>query len=470
MNLLSIHLLSENLSGYAFAFLIICIVCACVFEFVNGFHDTANAVATVIYTNTLKPLQAVIWSGTWNFIGVWAGGIAVAMSIVNLLPLSDMLDQTMQESIAIILAILLSAIAWNVLTWYYGIPCSSSHTLIGSLLGAGLGFQLFNSGSGVNWGKAIDIGLSLLMSPAFGFSAVILLMFVFRAVFKNKNNKIIFQSPKGKEVPPMWIRAILVTTCTAVSFFHGSNDGQKGVWLMMIILMTFLPVHFALNSEYDKRTAVIELDNVGCILAINAENSLVSKELAASVKSIEELKTDILNLDEKDERQKFSIRKRIQKLNKTLKVILKDPDVINNFNDRRKLDKSLKTVSEYTDYAPLWVIFIIAISIGIGTMVGWKRIVVTIGEKIGKTHLTYAQGAAAEITAASTIGLSTGLGLPVSTTHVLSSGIAGSMVASNGVQNLQKGTITSIAIAWILTLPVTILLSGGLYLLFHLFI
>jgi PiT family inorganic phosphate transporter len=102
-------------------------------------------------------------------------------------------------------------------------------------------------------------------------------------------------------------------------------------------------------------------------------------------------------------------------------------------------------------------------------MIGWKRIVVTIGEKIGKTHLTYAQGAAAEIVAASTIGLSTGLGLPVSTTHVLSSGIAGSMVASNGVQNLQKVTIKSIAIAWILTLPVTIVLSGGLFLLFHIF-
>jgi len=469
MNLLSIHLLSENLEGYAFAFLVICILCACIFEFVNGFHDTANAVATVIYTNSLKPMYAVVWSGFWNFIGVWAGGIAVAMSIVNLLPLTDMLDQTMQESVAIILSVLLAAIAWNVLTWYYGIPCSSSHTLIGSLLGAGLGFQLVNEGAGVNWGKAIDIGLSLLMSPAFGFSAVILLMFIFRAIFKNKA-KVIFQPPHGKEAPPLWIRSILITTCTLVSFFHGSNDGQKGVGLMMIILMTFLPVHFALNTEFDKRTAVIELDNIGCILSSNAENSLVNKELIASVKGIEELKTDILNLDETDKKAKFSIRKRIQKLNKNLKSTLKDPDVISSFSDRRKLESSLKAVSEYTDYAPLWVIFIIAISIGFGTMIGWKRIVVTIGEKIGKTHLTYAQGAAAEIVAASTIGLSTGLGLPVSTTHVLSSGIAGSMVASNGVQNLQKGTITSIAIAWILTLPVTILLSGGLFLLFHLFI
>jgi inorganic phosphate transporter, PiT family len=467
MNFLSIQLFAENLDNYALAFLLICILCACIFEFVNGFHDTANAVATVIYTNSLKPMVAVVWSGIWNFFGVWAGGIAVAMSIVNLLPLTDMLDQTMNESIAIILSVLLAAIFWNVLTWYNGIPCSSSHTLIGSLLGAGLGFQIINSGSGVNWGKAIDIGLSLLMSPAFGFSAVILLMFIFRAIFKHKN-KIIFQPPKGKETPPLWIRSILITTCTAVSFFHGSNDGQKGVGLVMIILMTFLPVHFTLNIAYDKSIAVNELDNVACILERNKENSLVAKELEGSIIVIEELKTDILNLKEDDKKEKFSVRKRIQKLNKTIKATLKDPDVIQSFGDRKAVEGSLKKISGYTDYAPIWVILMIAISIGLGTMIGWKRIVVTIGEKIGKTHLTYAQGAAAEIIAASTIGLSTGLGLPVSTTHVLSSGIAGSMVASNGVQNLQKGTITSIAIAWLLTLPVTIFLSGGLYMLFHL--
>lgn len=466
MNFLNILLFSESLDTYALVFLIICIVAACVFEFVNGFHDTANAVATVIYTNSLKPIHAVVWSGTWNFIGVMVGGIAVAMSIVNLLPLSDMLDQSMNESIAIILSVLLAAISWNVLTWYYGIPCSSSHTLIGSLMGAGLGFQLMNGGAGVNWGKALDIGLSLLMSPAFGFSAVILLMFLFKAFIKSKK---IFESPKGKDRPPLWIRAILITTCTAVSFFHGSNDGQKGVGLVMIILMTFLPLHFALNPEFNKQVAITELTTIQAVINKNTNNSLVEKELTANIEIIESLKKDILSLDEKDKKQKFSIRKRIQKLNKNLKTWTKDPDIIQNFQERKQLSSSLSGLANYTDYAPSWVILIISLSIGLGTMIGWKRIVVTIGEKIGKTHLTYAQGAAAEIVAASTIGLSTGLGLPVSTTHVLSSGIAGSMVASNGVQNLQKGTIKSIAIAWILTLPVTIVLSGGLFLLFHLF-
>lgn len=467
MSLLNILLFSESLETYALIFLIICIVCACIFEFVNGFHDTANAVATVIYTNSLKPIQAVVWSGIWNFIGVMVGGIAVAMSIVNLLPLSDMLDQTMNESIAIILSVLLSAIAWNVYTWYYGIPCSSSHTLIGALLGAGLGFQFVNGGAGVNWGKALDIGLSLLMSPAFGFSAVILLMFLFKIFIKSKK---IFEPPHGKDKPPFWIRAVLITTCTTVSFFHGSNDGQKGVGLVMIILMTFLPIHFALNPDYDKNIALTELNAIQAIMNRNSSNSLVQKELKANIEIIESLKKDLVKLDNQDKKQKFSVRKRIQKLNKNLKTWTKDPDIVQDFSDRRNLSQSLKKIADYTDYAPSWVVLLISLSIGLGTMIGWKRIVVTIGEKIGKTHLTYAQGAAAEIVASSTIGLSTGLGLPVSTTHVLSSGIAGSMVASNGVQNLQKGTIKSIAIAWILTLPVTIILAGGLFLLFHLFI
>ena len=165
------------------ALLVICLFAACSFEFVNGFHDTANAVATVIYTNSLKPWAAVIWSGIWNFLGVFAGGIAVAVGIINLLPVETLVDQNIAHSLSMVLALLLTAIFWNLLTWYLGIPCSSSHTLIGSILGVGLAYSLLPEaiGEAVNWTKAKEIGLSLLISPLFGFSMTIILMYLIRS-------------------------------------------------------------------------------------------------------------------------------------------------------------------------------------------------------------------------------------------------------------------------------------------------
>jgi PiT family inorganic phosphate transporter len=435
-------------------------VASAAFSFINGFHDTANAVATVIYTNTLRPIHAVVWSGIWNFLGTWAGGIAVAMSIVAIFPVHEVMLQNNTVIFSIFFAVLITAISWNLFTWYLGIPCTSSHTLMGSLVGAGIGFSLSVSHGGINWKLVLDMALALIISPAFGFSAAILLLSVFRAFVRNNQ---IFEPPKGKEPPPLWIRFILITTCTGVSFFHGSNDGQKGVGLVMIILLTLLPAHFALNTGYDNTIALRELDNVTQLLEKNHH----TVEINALIFSANKLKEDIQKLNESDKEEIIAVRRNIQKLNKTIRTVIKDPEMINNANDRRAIQSSLKKISHYTDYAPRWVIMLIALSIGIGTMIGWKRIVVTIGEKIGRTHLTYAQGAAAETIAASTIGLSTGLGLPVSTTHVLSSGVAGSMVASNGVQNLQKSTITSIAITWVLTLPVTIIVSGGIFMILH---
>lgn len=343
--------------------LLLCLAAACLFEFVNGFHDTANAVATVIYTKSLKPTHAVIWSGFMNFLGLITGGVGVTLSIVSLIP-PELLDNVNTLStLSVVLPILLSAIIWNLGTWYYGIPASSSHTLIGSIIGVSAGYSIWSGDDLINWGKITDIASALALSPLLGFSLVILLMWVLNRLMKQKD---IFKAPEGDTPPPFPIRMLLLLTCTLVSFFHGRNDGQKGIGLVMIILMAFLPTIFT-------------LDNVNT--------------------------------------------------------------------------------------PPSWVMWMVAISLGIGTMIGWKRIVVTIGEKIGKQHLTYAQGASSELVAAFTIGLSTYFKLPVSTTHILSSGIAGSMVASKGVKNLQTKTIKTILSAWILTLPVTILLSGGLFLL-----
>ncbi|HEY5918393.1 MAG TPA: inorganic phosphate transporter, partial [Chryseolinea sp.] len=213
------------------ALLVICLIAACSFEFVNGFHDTANAVATVIYTNSLRPWIAVIWSGVWNFFGVFAGGIAVAVGIINLLPVETLVDQNIAHSLSMVIALLVTAIFWNLLTWYLGIPCSSSHTLIGSILGVGLAYSLLPEavGDAVNWSKASEIGLSLLISPLFGFSMTIILMYIIRSTTKKTSyGESLFKEPKKNSPPPVWIRGILILTCTLVSFFHGSNDGQKG--------------------------------------------------------------------------------------------------------------------------------------------------------------------------------------------------------------------------------------------------
>ncbi len=464
----------SSLSTGLFVVFMACLVMVFFFEFVNGFHDTANAVATVIYTKTLKPVQAVVWSGFLNFLGVLTSsyiGFKVAMGIANLLPVESIMLQSAGSAAAMILAVLCGAIVWNLGTWYFGIPCSSSHTLIGSLLGVGLVFSTLPENvtqAGVDWKKAQDIGMSLLVSPLFGFSMAIFLMFILRSVIRAEDKKMIFKEPPADEKPPMWIRAVLITTCSLVSFFHGQNDGQKGIGLLMIALMTFMPLQYSLSPNFDPQKVEQSLTTIQQNLPVaQVDNSLAPKELGQAVKTIDLLKADIANIG--DVKARLGIRKRINLLDKDMKKFLDEPNIIKDEAARKAIKHELKSLTGYTNYVPFWAIMLISVALGLGTMIGWKRIVVTIGEKIGKRHMTYAEGATAEIIAAMTIGLSTYYGLPVSTTHVLSSGVAGSMVASKGVKNLQKGTVRSIALAWILTLPATIILSGGFYLLFRLF-
>lgn len=453
--------------------LLFCLLAAVVFEFINGFHDTANAVATVIYTNSLKPWFAVVWSGIWNAIGVFAGGIAVAMGITNLLPNEVLLDTNIYHNIALIAALLITAIFWNFGTWYLGIPSSSSHTLIGSILGVGIAYSLIGSDdkvSYVNWSKAGDIGMSLLLSPLLGFSLAILLMYILRQSIKSR---LIFKEPNTNAPPPFWIRLILLLTCTGVSFSHGSNDGQKGVGLVMLILIAIVPASFTVDMS--KSPADISQDIVVMHTILNKIDSAeLSKEERFELVKAKSFLVDFEGLIAKHatfetltREQKFEIRKDLVLLGKATKKLLESKNSSISANSKEKLKQAASNVKSITEYAPGWVVLMISLSLGLGTLVGWKRIVTTIGEKIGKQHLTYAQGASAELVAASTIGFSTWLGLPVSTTHVLSSGIAGSMVASKGIKNLQTKTIKTIALAWILTLPVSITLSGLLFLLFR---
>jgi phosphate/sulfate permease len=460
-----------------FLLLAFCLLAACVFEFINGFHDTANAVATVIYTNSLQPTYAVVWSGMWNFIGVVTGGVGVGMSIVNLLPVELLIDQNVYHSIAMVLALLFSAIIWNFGTWYFGLPASSSHTLIGAIIGVGLGYALLPDNqmgiSAVNWDKAKEVFSALLLSPLIGFSLAVVLMFILRRSLNKVVRKQLFDEPHPNQPPPLWVRGILITTCTLVSFFHGRNDGQKGIGLMMLILIGILPTFFAIDTNLDVQQLRPDLTVVEQKIALIDTNAIAESEKARIIQinqSTQNLdKVLAANVIRKEDA--LNVRKALLTISNNVKKLVDSDDIKLSDADRSAL-KAAATVEEkglrrFTDHAPFWVILMISLSLGFGTMVGWKRIVVTVGEKIGKSHLTYAQGASAELVAATTIGLASYFKLPVSTTHALSSGIAGSMVASKGIKNLQAGTIQNILLAWLLTLPVAIFLSATLFIFFR---
>jgi PiT family inorganic phosphate transporter len=476
------HLFDTPISSGQLVLLVVALFIACAFEFVNGFHDTANAVATVIYTRSLKPWMAVAISGGLNLIGVYLGGIAVAMSIIKLLPVELLAASGAGAGLSMVLALLIAAIIWNLGTWWFGLPASSSHTLIGAIIGVGLANSLQPGhvfGSGVNWSKVREIGMSLLVSPLFGFGVAAVLLLVARQVFTNTST--LLKPADADKSPPGWIRGLLIATCSGVSFAHGQNDGQKGVGLIMLILIGLLPADFALNTSltkaqlHDQVVLAERLENnardafggEGAALASNADVAQAKTPANEVLGELGEVRAALSGRESVKDipaDARFDVRMRIMKIDAKLAALEKNaknvsPDLLKAIKtDRATLRSSI-------DYAPGFVIAMIAISLGVGTMIGWKRIVVTVGEKIGKTHLSYAQGASAELVATATIGAAGWFGWPVSTTHVLSSGIAGTMVANKS--GLQGSTVRNIALAWVLTLPASILLSGGLFLMFR---
>ena len=476
------HLFDTPIGTGSLILLVVALLIACGFEFVNGFHDTANAVATVIYTRSLRPWAAVILSGCLNLLGVYLGGIAVAMSIIKLLPVELLSASGAGAGLAMVLALLVAAIAWNLGTWWLGLPASSSHTLIGAIVGVGLANSLMPGhafGTGVNWHKVQEIGASLLVSPVFGLGAAALLLLLARNWLLK--SPALHQPANPDKTPPLWIRAILVTTCSGVSFAHGSNDGQKGVGLVMLILIGLLPADFALNASLSKAqitdtVAVTERLEIDTREVFGGQSERMASAEATAVAPRTPAGDVITDLGEiraalsgketvaaipPDAR--FDLRTRIMRVDSQLAALEKTAKA--SPERLAAIRKNRSALRASIDYAPAWVIGLIALALGIGTMIGWKRIVVTVGEKIGKTHLTYAQGASAEIVAMTTIGLSGWFGLPVSTTHVLSSGIAGTMIAQKS--GLQRSTIRNIALAWVLTLPAAMLLAGGLFLFFR---
>ncbi len=471
-----------------FLLLGIALLIALGFEFVNGFHDTANAVATVIYTHSLPANFAVAWSGTWNFLGVLFSSGAVAFGIVSLLPVELILQVGSSAGYAMVFALLIAAIIWNLGTWYLGLPASSSHTLIGSIIGVGLANQLMHAAdgtSGVDWDQATKIGYSLLLSPLVGFVCAALLLLLLKALIKNPS---LYRAPQGNKPPPWWIRSILVLTCTGVSFAHGSNDGQKGMGLIMLILIGVVPAAYALNRAMPD-SDVTKFRAIGTVTVASlkdASNGVAApanpaaavtdfvrtrKVAPDTIPALAQLSSDIVDqvarygsMTKIPTETVKNVRNEMYLASEAIRFIVKLPDTNLNEDAVKNLVAFRTSLDESTKFIPLWVKVSVAIALGLGTMVGWKRIVVTVGEKIGKSHLTYAQGASAELVAMLTIGAADMYGLPVSTTHVLSSGVAGTMAANKS--GLQMATIRNLIMAWVLTLPVAILLSGVLYFLF----
>jgi len=471
-----------------FALLGVALLVALGFEFVNGFHDTANAVATVIYTHSLPAPLAVVWSGAFNFIGVLVSSGAVAYGIIALLPVELILQVGSGAGFAMVFALLIGAIIWNLGTWFLGLPASSSHTLIGSIIGVGLAHQLMSprtvATSGVDWAQASSVGYSLLLSPILGFVFSALLLLALKVVARRPE---LYAEPNTAAPPPLWIRGLLIVTCTGVSFAHGSNDGQKGMGLIMLILIGVVPTAYAVNrampdsaiqpflARSAEAAAVIEQyhnsEPLGPPREVLAEYlrthqlgggvaqalAQVNREIKAQVEqygSLRRLPADTVQ----------NVRNDMYLASETIHRITQDRAVALTATDAATLKAFRSDLDRATRFIPVWVKVVVAIALGLGTMVGWKRIVITVGEKIGKNHLTYAQGASAEVVAATTIAVADSFGLPVSTTHVLSSGVAGAMAANHS--GLQWSTVRNLLMAWVLTLPAAIVLSGTLFWLF----
>jgi PiT family inorganic phosphate transporter len=474
-------------SVFPYILLGIALLIALGFEFVNGFHDTANAVATVIYTHSLDPHIAVVYSGILNFVGVLLSSGTVAYAVITLLPVELILKVSAGAGFSMVFALLVAAILWNLATWYKGLPASSSHTMIGSIIGVGVANQLMHghSGvSGVDWSQVTKVFSALFWSPVIGFGSAAILFFLFKLLARDPR---LYKAPEGTAPPPFYIRALLILTCGGVSFAHGSNDGQKGMGLIMLILVGTVPTAYALNHTINQRDVVtfaavsnqtasslqtyiqpgvVIGDPAPDLQSFVANHTWTPNTTLALQQMIIDIRNEAVNyktLSAVPAGMQANVRNQMYLASEAIRLMPKygptigaaDAKILTNY--RTWLDKSTK-------FIPTWVKVAVALALGLGTMIGWKRIVVTVGEKIGKTHMTYAQGASAEIVTMATILGADRIGVPVSTTHILNSGVAGTMAANRS--GLQLSTVRDIALAWIFTLPAAALLSATLYWLF----
>ncbi len=457
-------------------FLVLCLLVVLAFEFVNGMNDTANAIAPVIYSHSLEPKKSVLIAAVLNFLGVLFGGIVVAMSIMHLLPLGTIIEQPVSFGIVLVISILVSAIIWDLGAWYLALPVSSSHALIGSILGVSIALMFTPAGADVipHWAKAKEVIIGLLISPLIGFGVAIFLIYIAHVFIHKKQY---FKAPNWSwDHPTIGMRTILIITSALVSFMHGKNDGQKGVGIATLILITILPASFAINPDIQISDLKEDITIVERVLG-QIDRSTLSPEEQKNIEKTEEkiqnLHT-ILEKKELDGTDKKEFRGGILSIQETYKSIsatknisfvpIAQADEMSSAVSLEGIQTNIDHLTLATDYVPFWIILMVSIAIGSGTMIGWKRIVKTIGEKIGKHKMNYSQAAASALVTAGTIELASSFGLPVSTTHVMSSSVAGTMVEEHGWRNgVDPHMIKHILLAWLLTMPTTIILAGTIF-------
>ena len=464
-------------STLAIGLLIFSLILVMAFEATNGFHDAANAVATVIYTKSLQPAQAVVWSGVMNFIGVLVGGITVAYALVELLPAEVLSPPSGAPAVGMLVSLFVAALFWNIGTWWFRLPNSSSHCLIGALIGVALGNALIHDRSlstGVHWSQVWIVLEALALSPVLGAIFSALLYFGLRKFAHDEN----LYKPVGEQPPVWWMRGTLILTCTGVSFAHGTNDGQKSIGLIMLTIIGLFPALFALNPEATltpnglqsmAQQAAPLIEKYGDdqkASALDASKRLASVSppapqppSALGLPKAGQPGDQELGLQSETAKTRSTFRDDVYQIIAQLKFVEDAPGV--SADDKKQAKTLGRQLSDTVEYAPWWVRILSALCLGIGTMIGYKRIVTTLGQRLSNVHLTPAQGASAELVSAVLIGVSGFTGLPVSTTHIVTSGIAGTMVSSGA--GLRYGMLSRIGIAWLVTLPVTIVIAAALY-------
>ncbi len=455
-------------SNAVVAMLVGCFILVLAFEATNGFHDTANAVATVIYTNALKPVPAVLWSGLLNFIGVLVGGIAVAYALVEILPPDVLTPPDGAPAVPMLVSILVTALFWNVATWFFGLPNSSSHCIIGALIGVAAGDALLHArglGLGVDWHQIVTVLKALAISPILGLLGAGGLYFILKKVVRTGH---LFEPPEEGQPPVWWLRGLLILTCTSVSFSHGTNDGQKSIGLIMLTIIGLMPATYALNPEVPRQLAALSTNAGEAIPLIRHYGDDLKDQAVKSALALQAAGSDLggqANLPSNGAAAAPARATRAQLRGDVYFVLSELKHVSETANaapdDKAHARSLVKEMGPPVQYAPYWVRVLSALCLGAGTMVGYKRVVRTLGERLGKQHMTPGQGASAELVGSVLIGTAGFTGLPVSTTHIITSGIAGTMIA--GGQGVQGGMLVRIALAWAFTLPVTILLAGGLF-------
>jgi PiT family inorganic phosphate transporter len=450
-------------SGLVIAMLIACFLMVLGFEATNGFHDTSNAVATVIYTNTLKPVPAVIWSGIMNFIGVLAGGIAVAYALVEILPPDVLTPPDGAPALPMLVSIFVSALFWNVLTWWFGIPNSSSHCIIGALVGVACSDSILQArplSQGVDWHQIWRVLEALALSPILGF---LLAGGLYALLLRVVRRGDLFEPPKGDKPPVWWLRGLLVLTCTSVSFSHGTNDGQKSIGLIMLTIIGLLPATYALNPSAGAALSQVSARAQESIPLIERFGDDRKAQGVAAAKAL--VGFDAADASPSQTESPAQVQARTERRGDLYSVLAELRAVDENkaaSKDEKAKAKELRSgLGKPVHYAPVWVRVLSGLCLGVGTMVGYKRVVRTLGERLGKEHMTPGQGLSTELVGSVLIGTAGFTGLPVSTTHIITSGIAGTMVA--GGQGVQRPMLVRIGMAWLFTLPATMLISGVLF-------